>query len=144
MTASDAQDRLARLVAAYGADPARWPEQDRGLAALLDPAMAGEARALDALLAQTPPPAPPSAALIGQIMDGAPAASEPWWRMVWPQTPKWAPAAALSVALLAGFGTGALVPAQGIDDDTLELAYAEEIDMLILSSPYDDAEGALP
>jgi hypothetical protein len=30
-----ARDRLQAVLAAYGADPARWPERDRELASLL-------------------------------------------------------------------------------------------------------------
>lgn len=58
-------DRLARVTASYGADPARWPEDER--AALQDvltgmDAAAGqidEEKALDRLLDLVPPPEPP-------------------------------------------------------------------------------------
>ena len=97
--------------------------------------------ALDALLALSDVP-DPSTALMGRVLADAPQPARPWWQMILPQTPAWAPAAALSVALLAGLGTGALVPAH-TTDDSLEVAYAEEIDQMILNTGYDDWEGAV-
>jgi hypothetical protein len=61
-------DRLAAVLAAYGADPLRWPEADRKLASLLaagDPAVSAaleEARATDSALARASRPAPPAGA----------------------------------------------------------------------------------
>ena len=73
-----ATDRLQAVLAAYGADAARWPEADRGLASLLmtaDAALSApleDARSLDAVLAQASHPAAPVAAaerLIASIAD---------------------------------------------------------------------------
>lgn len=55
------KERLAAVIAAYGAEPARWPEADRrDLAVLLAEggAALAEAKALDRLLAAVPKAAP--------------------------------------------------------------------------------------
>jgi hypothetical protein len=63
-----ARDRLQEVLAAYGADPAYWPERDRELAFLLatsDPALAApleEARVLDLALARASRPLAPAGA----------------------------------------------------------------------------------
>jgi hypothetical protein len=66
---NDAQmDRLQAVLASYGADPARWPDQDRELAPLLtaaDPDLTTsleDARSLDAALAHASRPVAPAAA----------------------------------------------------------------------------------
>ena len=61
-------DRLRAVVAAYGANPARWPKSDRELALLLsaaDPGFASsleDARSLDSTLAHASRPVAPAAA----------------------------------------------------------------------------------
>lgn len=59
-------DRLRSVLAAYGADPGRWPAGDRALAALLrDPqltAIVTDARALDLALARASRPVAPAGA----------------------------------------------------------------------------------
>jgi hypothetical protein len=63
-----ARDRLQEVLAAYGADPAHWPERDREFAFLLataDPALAAplqDARALDLALAHASRPMAPAGA----------------------------------------------------------------------------------
>ena len=63
-----ARDRLQNVLAAYGADPAHWPERDREFAFLLataDPALAApleEARVLDLALARASRPLAPAGA----------------------------------------------------------------------------------
>ena len=61
-----ARDRLQAVLAAYGAQPARWPEADRELAASLpDPALATaleDARTLDSALARASRPVAPAGA----------------------------------------------------------------------------------
>ncbi len=73
-------DRLQAVLAAYGADPARWPDQDRELAPLLTAPIPElttsleDARNLDEALAHTSRPvAPPAAAdrLVARIEDEA-------------------------------------------------------------------------
>lgn len=69
MADNDAKmDRLQAVLAAYGADPARWPESDRELAPLLaaaHPEVAAsleDARSLDSALARASRPAAPATA----------------------------------------------------------------------------------
>jgi hypothetical protein len=76
------RDRLAVVLAAYGADPSRWPEADRKLASWLpagDPAVSAaleEARATDAALARASRPAPPAGAVERLIARAAGVAGE--------------------------------------------------------------------
>jgi hypothetical protein len=61
-------ERLRAVLAAYGADPARWPDQDRALAPLLTAAKPDlstsleNARSLDSALAHASHPVAPAAA----------------------------------------------------------------------------------
>ena len=48
--------RLAGLIEAFGADPARWPPEERRLAALADSVDLTEAREIDAILAHAATP----------------------------------------------------------------------------------------
>jgi hypothetical protein len=71
------RDRLQAVLAAYGADPARWPDADRELAASLpDPALAAaleDARTLDSALSRASQPVAPAGAaerLIARVDDG--------------------------------------------------------------------------
>lgn len=63
-----ARDRLQAVLAAYGADPARWPERDRELAPWLgaaDPVLTtslNEARTMDSVLKRASHPAAPAGA----------------------------------------------------------------------------------
>lgn len=57
--------RLAEVLAAYGADPTRWPVSERsGLEALLasEPGLLAEAAEIDRVLARAPVPAAPAGA----------------------------------------------------------------------------------
>lgn len=97
------QTRFSALVAAYGADPKRWPDADRpGALAFMasQPAIARELKAdageLDVLL-EAARAAPPSAGLAGQIL----AAGQAQTRFA----PQWARLAAV-LALSAGLGLG--------------------------------------
>jgi hypothetical protein len=74
-----ARDRLQAVLAAYGADPARWPERDRELASLLtsaDPDLTvplEDARAVDRALARASHPVVPAGSaerLIARVDDG--------------------------------------------------------------------------
>jgi len=65
--------RLEKLLAAYGADPARWPAEDRQAAAQLSGdsslrASAEEARRIDRMLGRLPQPQPASDALYSRLM----------------------------------------------------------------------------
>jgi hypothetical protein len=72
--------RFAALLDAYGADPARWPEDERPAAlALLEASADARARqrdaaALDAVL-DTAPPARPSDLLVARVLAAAPGAA---------------------------------------------------------------------
>jgi hypothetical protein len=59
----DDRKRLEQVVAAYGADPGRWPEADRRLAPLLADLDVAEARAIDAALANASRPVSASGSL---------------------------------------------------------------------------------
>jgi len=75
-----ARDRLQAVLAAYGADPAHWPERDRELAQWLgaaDPVLAtslNDARTMDRVLTRASHPAAPAGAvdrLVARV-DGLP------------------------------------------------------------------------
>jgi hypothetical protein len=115
--------RLRRLLAAYGADPVRWPEAEAPAAADLlrstteAQALQREARGLDARLDCHPAPAPDPALLertlarAAQLEQDQPRAHLPWlgpWpRPVWPQLAALAGAAALGLMV----GWSDLLPA---------------------------------
>jgi len=110
--------RVREIVAAYGADAARWPAAERAAALAIvrdDPelsALLQEARRLDAMLDEFAPPLPKVNAgdLAGRIMGSAPQtrvrrrrgeASVPFWRWFgWPKL------AGLAMAGLIGFTVG--------------------------------------
>jgi hypothetical protein len=128
--------RFRRLIAAYGADPARWPPGRRARAEALlarsakARALLGEAQALDALLiadAKAPAGEPFAAALIAhatamrqeQVSGAAPAAFVVDWSLsrLWPQ------AVGLALAAMLGFVIGwtDLLPGSA-GADTIDLA----------------------
>ncbi|MFQ5346233.1 MAG: hypothetical protein ACE5ED_00100 [Rhodothalassiaceae bacterium] len=72
MTRKMTENRFAALVAAYGADPARWPDAERGAAQAFAASAEGRrhlaaAARLDRQLAQLPPPAPASRDLLARL-----------------------------------------------------------------------------
>ncbi|MEQ9144406.1 MAG: hypothetical protein RLO08_08610 [Parvibaculaceae bacterium] len=116
------QARAREVLESYGADPARWPADDR--AALVgiverDPQLAmhrREAEELDRLMAQAPL-SPPSYALQQAILKGMPGRAVPGDRrtllqqvlgILWPYGPASLPAGALAASLVLGVMTGAL------------------------------------
>lgn len=127
-------ERLQALIAAYGADPQRWPQAERAAAQALasDPhasAVLREARALDAALDALPPVAP-DVALRRSILDALPARAPGLgqvlgeflagigWRLAGP---------AFALALAGGVAAGVLFesePATDTDDTEL-LALAQ-------------------
>jgi len=111
-------DRVRALLAAYGADPERWPAAERAAAERLladDPALASEfadARAFDSLLDALPAPAP-SPALRVRLKDIPDRARLGWtaplaW--LWPFGTPWRPAAGLVAAALLGVIVGIATP----------------------------------
>jgi hypothetical protein len=137
-------DRLEELVAAYGADPQRWPADERSAAlALLERVpllhveldrMAG----LDAVLDRWPSPAPrlDAESLTARITATRQARPEVLAkrRFRWPSL-AWPNAAGLAAAALAGF----LVGWSGLDSDLLSGAQADNIDRQVMASVIEDA-----
>ena len=140
-------ERLTELIAAYGADPARWPEAERdaALALIEESAIArgalAEARALDALLAQDP--APPTlsfdaATLARRVTSEARFRPKPHnsveMESRWRLTFGWINFAGLAAAAIVGFVVGwsnpdvgfGLGPASEAQDVLSSLAYTED------------------
>jgi hypothetical protein len=104
-------ERLQQLIAAHGAEPARWPEDERAaaLSMAVDHASALEAgRALDRALDAWVAP-PPSDALRRRVLGAAPA-TPPWAR-----PGLWLSGAGLAAACAAGVvaGVGLIGPSLG-------------------------------
>jgi len=138
--------RLAELAEAFGADPARWPAEDRGLAAGLNAIDLAEAREIDAVLAHAGNPGLDRAqrmAAMSRIMTAASspkAATLP--RRVWSA---WAPAAtALAASFALGIYLGSaglvddLIPSLGVNKDT---AMLQDFDVTGVSDLSDLIEG---
>ena len=114
------RERLRTIIEAYGAEPARWPADERGAAEALlarTPDLRELQRAelaLDAALDSVPAQAP-SSALLGAVLREAPAAPMPLLDRVSVLLERWLarPAAAMTVAAviaMAGLGTGYAIP----------------------------------
>ncbi len=113
----DDRRRLVELLAAYGADPQRWPDADRQrLAHQLsthDPTDVAQAAALDSLLSDAvAPPLPEGATerLLARVKAARPAPVVATSRRNWFA----APAAALAASLLLGLWIGAGGGADGL------------------------------
>jgi len=111
MTENDKQ-RLKLVLEAYGADPARWPEADRHLAAAAGSPGLRRAKAIDAVLtAATAPQAP--AGLASRIAASAVAQTSNVVAFA-PRSarklPYWPAAAALAASLAIGIYLGATSP----------------------------------
>jgi hypothetical protein len=116
-----AKDRLEMVVAAYGADPRRWPADDRHLAALL-PGGAVEAAAVDRLLAQASRPGLPAgararldarlAAMPGPVRIVARSGAEPGkaWSLPWLAGLPLAASLALGIYLGAAGSLDSILP----------------------------------
>lgn len=152
MTAHDPAARYADLLAAHGADIARWPADARAQLPLLRAAtpdaarLEHEAAALDALLDATTPPPPPAASLRSSILDAAmrtpqlPVAfvaggTSPWQALIalWRDlggTRLAAPAFAMALACGIGLGwmlqPGEAMAATQDSDDLLALVQFED------------------
>jgi hypothetical protein len=103
--------RFDAILAAYGADPRRWPADERAQAeafAAHAGAAVGEARALDAALDLAPGPAPASDLLAARIL----AARKRAPRI----NPMWAMAACMAGGVLLGVGAGLNAPADAEPD----------------------------
>ncbi len=126
--------RFEALIAAWGADPARWPATEaeaarRHLAASPEAAarLAEEAR-LDALLDGVAVPAAP-AALVGRLLAEAPAAPAPRGILA-PLLMFWRPASGLALAAALGLAVGLSgldrPEALALDVDIVGFAFATE------------------
>ena len=128
--------RFRRLIAAYGADPVRWPPGQRTRAEALlarsakARALLAEAQALDAvLMADAKPPADEqlAAAIVARVM-GLPqeraAAAPRAFRVEWSLARLWPQAVGLAAAAVLGFVIGwtDLLPANFGSGDTIDLA----------------------
>ena len=114
-------ERFKDLVAAYGADPARWPERER-LAALdllqrsADArSVMEEARAIDRLLDLSPTTSVSSdlqTRILAALPQGGSSGSgiTAFLASLLPGRPAWVPAAAFALSLALGIGAGAYAP----------------------------------
>lgn len=113
---SDDLALLRRLLESYGADPERWPAEQRQ-AALDSIEGSAEARALcaqagdlDAMLNRAAAPAP-APELMAAILAAATAPRPRFWAApLWPFGPIWKPVSALAAAAMLGIVAGSLVP----------------------------------
>lgn len=108
-------ERLNALIAAYGADPARWPEGERAAAnARLDAATPGlaEARELDLWLAASPAPAVSMSLSERVIAAGLGARATPARVRLWRDRLALAFGAGWAAAACAGVVAGVLVGGQ--------------------------------
>lgn len=136
-------DRVRALIAAYGADPQRWPGAEREAAwrlAQADPSLASEiagATALDALL-DALPASVPSPALRVRLKSIPDRARLGWADRVaafWPFGAPWRPAAGLVAAALVGIVVGFTTPE--ITASNTEWADAETGGATIAVAAYD-------
>jgi hypothetical protein len=113
MTTMDERKRLEQVLAAYGADPDRWPEGDRKLASLISEADRREAQEIDALLASARHPAIASGAQerLAHRLDPTVIAMPARPRL----RPLWAGA-----ALAASLAIGIYIGGSGLSDDLID------------------------
>jgi len=108
--------RLAEILDAYGADPRRWPVEERAAAEKLvaESVEAGslhaDAAALDKLMDLSVAPAA-SPELMARVLAGrAPAGADGWLTILWPFGPVWQPLSAMALAAVLGIAIGATAP----------------------------------
>lgn len=114
------RERFQQVLAAYGADPQRWPDSERAAleayaAANADAAaLLADARDIDALLDVTREPLAPNPQLASRVLNAAPRKAT---RTVSFDTrARWALAACALLGVVAGFGGGRLAPSASADD----------------------------
>lgn len=120
--------RFEAILAAYGADPRRWPEAERAAAQAFarasgDGAAIAEARALDAALGEAAEPAPVSDLLYARVLARAPKPVRRLFERGQMARPLMALAACAVFGLALGFGGGMLAPAS-IPQDSAEAIIA--------------------
>jgi hypothetical protein len=102
-------ERLDQLIAAYGAEPARWPAKERAEAEALlgaNPAALDAARALDAALDAWKPQFP-TMDLRNRVLATAPKPRVQGRVWVWARPRLWLQGAGLAMACAAGVAVGA-------------------------------------
>lgn len=105
--------RFKDLISAYGADPAHWPDDERGGALALvnrDPlaaAMLEDERQLDLKLAFAEPVCA-SSELVERILVEAESSKTGWRDVLWPFGPLWQPMTAVACAGILGIVFGLL------------------------------------
>jgi hypothetical protein len=153
-------ERLTALLDAYGASPARWPEEEREAAEAMiassDTAREAfaEAARLDALLDQAEPP-PPTDRLAWRLRGIGPR-GEPQRVESAPRRSSFAVAlaraAVIALAMIGGIGIGLALPEREAELDTDEIAEAlpddrtppEEVLTLALFDADDDEDDGEP
>lgn len=141
--------RLAGLVEAYGADPARWPVEERPLAEFVGEFDVTEAREIDAILAHARRPVVDQAARTAAMARIMAATSRPkapsrqFQHRIWSA---WGPAA---TALAASFALGIYLGSAGLVDDMMpglslntDTAMLQDVDVTGVSDLSDLIEGS--
>lgn len=140
-------DRALAILAAYGADPDRWPAAERDMVLALvaaQPAVAARRaeealldRLVDAVPAHAAVPSIKARILAAAERDSRPAARKlreftGWLAALWPFGPPWQPASALAAAALLGLVVGATLQGGYSDDDYALLSFglSAELDPL--------------
>lgn len=145
------RDRVRDLLAAYGADPGRWPAAERDAAERLlseDPTLAAEvadARAFDQLLDALPDPVPSPAlrVVLKDIPDRSRpglAASLAW---LWPFGTPWRPAAGLVAAAVLGVVIGFATPEATTADSTVSTTFIYDDDPVASLAAFASGAGSL-
>ena len=121
-------DRVRALLEAYGADPQRWPADEREEARRLiaaDPLLAAEIAAFDTLLDALPAPLPNPALRVA--LKAIPERARFDWAdrlfALWPFGAPWRPAAGLVAAALVGVVVGIATPDPSSADAGSQYAY---------------------
>lgn len=137
-------DRVRALLAAYGADPDRWPAHERDAAQrriAASPELASEvadAAALDSFLdaLPTPVPSPALRAALKDIPDQAAQSWADWHAGLWPFGAPWRPAAGLVAAAVVGIMVGIASPSTDTvtTETTSVAAYDPVADVAALAS----------
>ena len=114
------RERFEQVLAAYGADPKRWPADERAAleayaAANADAAMSlADARDIDAILDQAREPLAPNAQLASRILNAAP--RKALRTVSFDARARWALAACALLGVIAGYGGGRFAPSASSED----------------------------
>jgi len=108
--------RLAEILDAYGADPRRWPAEERAaveklIAESVDAgSLHADAAALDKLMDLAIAPAA-SPELMARVLAGRGlAGADGWLAILWPFGPVWQPLSAMALLTVLGIAIGATAP----------------------------------